>query len=171
LGSNPPGLVENIVIDYSSVLALLLVVTPHHTDKDEPPNERAARMVLVADAIVTHAQSRREAAAMISSLIHESGLARRVGPTGRGDKGKSAGYWQPQKRTCPGAWVENPVEAINAGAECAARLFRSGFASCGTPLGAFTRYNGSRGCPEATWAKGRVRTFYWAYGKIKEIEE
>lgn len=155
------------------VLGILLSVRPAWSDRFEPVNERAARLEILADAIAQSSGGEpRIMAVLISSAIHESRLARsvlgchRLSPRAHCDYGRSTGYFQIQRRTCPAAWVDDSVAGTYAAAECAARLFRNGFATCYSAEGAFVRYNGSHACT-AKWAKTRVSTFVWAMGRIR----
>jgi hypothetical protein len=158
-------------VESVTILAVLMAMSPHWTDASEVRSDRVIRLTPVATAIARHARTDIEAALMLASGRLESHWARRVGARGLGDRGLSIGYWQPQRRTCPLAWsAETDVDAIEASAECVSRLYRGGWASCGTPGGAFMRYNGSPTCKPKEWTRARVNTFWWSLQRLRRYD-
>lgn len=92
------------------ILAALLLLPVHHTDADELPEDRAARLDTVAEAIAQAAEAsnypggpRQAAALLVAVLVHESWLARSVyydeapcreGWEGMCDGGAAWSIWQ-----------------------------------------------------------------------------
>lgn len=159
----------------AEILSVLLALPPAWVDRVEEPDTRRDRLAVAASAIATYARDPIEASLMIASGTHESRWAAYIGlgachkgpPGQRCDRMRSRGYWQPQRRTCPAAWVSDPVAAVYGGAECAARLFRAGRSRCGTIEGAFLTYNGSHSCvSRAKWLRNRLGTFWYAYSRL-----
>lgn len=155
---------------FEAILHVLLAIGPDKADRQEPGEAREVRLTPVARAIAAHVATDIEAALVLASGTHESRWSSRIGPTGLGDRGLSVGYLQPQRKTCPGAWVADPEAAVDASVECAVKLYRNGWASCRTPGGAFMRYNGSASCVPAAWTKGRESTFYWSLQRLRRYD-
>ena len=160
---------------FEAILAALLAFQPHSTDTTETADARRARLKVVAGAIEGAARATESyvpAAEMAAALLalgwHESGYASRVQlgechampPDQRCDGGRARGPWQAWRVSCPVLWdlEQGSLEAVEAGAECAARYLAGAKTRCRSEAtdewaGAFSGYAGAR----CWWSGGVAR--------------
>lgn len=156
-----------------AILSVLLQLPALRTERDEPAEERSARLSVVAAQIAGVVGNRPRgvdevewAAALITQAKAESGFAKYVaegrcqdGPVGAQcdpDKrgvARARGYWQMWAVTCKKAWLAEvgSEEEVRASALCATRVMLSGYVSCTGPgkdswQGAFIRGGGGVSC-------------------------
>lgn len=149
-----------------AVLAVLMALPAHKTDRDERREDREIRMVPVATAITLAAKGSAEtAAALLAAGEAETHYARYVGegrcssgPVGsqcdpdRYGRARARGYWQLWEGTCAAAWAlpVGSLESLRAEASCAAKLLTAGRVRCaraGDPwIGAFAAGTGKALC-------------------------
>lgn len=154
----------------AAILAVLLA-HPSWSDRELKPDNRAAAIQPVAEAIADAARNPRETAVLVALGLHESGFALAVvagdcaslGPRAC-DSGKARGVWQLHEAACRAAYAfaAGSVESIRAEARCAIAQLRFHAARCrkhaATPeLGAFSGFATGSACH---WggAEARVRT-------------
>lgn len=169
---------------YAATLKLTLALQPAWVERDEPAEQRKARIELVVRAVLSTTQRPEEVAALIRLGYEETKFAKYVlhgcqdipkGASGNCDmiqKGSRKGqirarsFWQLWARTCPQLW-ESPVgssEAVHHAARCALRHWRFATRQCrkrpndGPIAAAFSGYRTTMRCQ---WppAKGRA----WRY--------
>jgi hypothetical protein len=147
----------------------------HFTDKDEPDEEREARLAALASVIEGATKNRTERAALIVIAWHETHFARYVhegrcsdGPRGKYecDSGRARGLFQ----------IHNArgfdVPADDAGqAALALRLFRSHYERCrhfmpDPMIGAFAAYGSGGMCAPTRWAERRATHTKYIGGKL-----
>jgi hypothetical protein len=132
--------------------AMLAKLPVAHVDRDEPADERAARLDVIEDAL--EGMSRREQALVLATWFGESKLAKYVrddcswrpeGSVGHCDHGTSKSYGQLKIEVCPELWDEpsGSDAAVRAAAKCTVRQLRYGMRRCnGDVRGAIEVYAG-----------------------------
>jgi hypothetical protein len=155
------------------ILALLVALPPHTTDRDrgETIEARTERLAPFASEMVEATRGdRRMLAALLVLGDEESHWAGYVtdgrcheGPLGqRCDAGLARGPWQLHAQTCRRAW-QHPAgskESLHEEVRCAAALLRYGGRKCRSWSGAFGVYAGVgcgwRGGPRRARRMGRM---------------
>jgi len=131
----------------AAILAIMLGSHPHWTDKDESPEDRAARLTPEAAHVYEVAELRiggREPVEVAAFLLalprYESHWARYIQegcvriPKGAAncDRGKARSFWQAWQVSCQAAWrlARGSSAASRAFAECAARRWVGAWYRC-----------------------------------------
>lgn len=151
------------------VLALLLRLPVCWQDRHE--TERTARLETIAEAIASAANEttrpRDTGAFLVSLAWHESGLCRAVHAGER--HGTGEGLWQlvPLSKREPPFSGLDPESTAHAAGEAAWVVTHSYLCGPSIKSRMIVYITGGSGCP-SDWltAAARVRTYWWAYGRL-----
>lgn len=178
-----------------AVLALLLDLPRHGTDREEEEARRVERLSRASIAIAAVSESfsplpaggpTEVAASLVSLGRHESMFAAYVGegrcdrppmaPSGKRasdcDQGKARGYWQVWGVACRGLDRTAPGSAdeLVRGAECAARIYWAAARRCRSLSLGFGRYARGHGCRPWSEQFRRLRSFRSAHETLTQYE-
>lgn len=153
------------------ILAALLALAPHHSDRALTRDERSAMLEPVAAAIAAVSRNEHEASFLAAQGWHESAYSSAIlrgecGPKqcdpGRDGKPQSVGPFQVKARWCEGH------ATLEGQARCALRQARGGLQRCRHTkwLGAFSAQSGGLSC-NAPWAAKRVSTMRRSLERIQ----